>query len=271
MAVKFSFSILLLPGFLVGCGEQKYGVIYHSNDNQGFLKIERIVADGRVGCGPITLDCGDGKTKQFRQVQGDSSFVFGEMFAATPFRRRVVVETSNPSYYRITYDSDDSSGRAAHKAAEILNFKIVQERRKRPAYIVAINTEKPVGLTRFDGDRNLPIVENQEIKQVFNAAQLKPGDGRIRHVLEKAETDTINCEGITFAELAQYFDRRMKGCPVVDSTGDANCYSFNFPKYIWKQFALSKSVAIPTLGVSVTGGEADVDVVAVYDGDAKKP
>ncbi len=191
-----------------------------------------------------------------------------------------MVETKDPSYYRVVYDAWDPTVDALTEVADKLGLEIVRERRRRPAFLIRRNDEEPTRIERFEGKSKWPearkcmrrtiIGELTYGKHVPYEKQRFPNGG-ILFVRCKCtdddsipEDDNLYFDGVSIDELAQYFEEDL-GMPVVSRSGDNLLYSFTLPDNIWRQFPVNVITRLPGLGLSVTRGEAEMEVIVVRD------
>lgn len=280
---------LLLPG-APGCRTNERACLFQRDDETGFLAIERMAADGLVGCGPVKIETSRGE-KQFREVRGDCAFVF-EDIARVRNGVPVVVETKDASYYRVVYDADAPASATLVEVADRLGLEIAHERRSKLVFVVRENQQERTGIERFQGQPRWPEARTSKRLDRLGLPELTYGqytpweikkfpNGGILFVRQKFDDDNsiprdgnLYFDGVSFDELAHYFADEL-AFPVVSETKNEFLYSFTLPDNIWKRFSFDKTVPLPGLGVSVVSDEVEMEVVLVRDkgsgGSARSP
>lgn len=279
-----------LCGLLVlgaaGCRSTEQLCLYQRDDESGFLRIEHLPTDGRVGFGRIDVETSRGE-KQLREIMGDSDWVMTELFAFTPSYARVVVETNDPSYYRVVYDPNNLAVDAAAEVANKLGLEITREQRLAPAFVLLTNDQNQTYLEPFHGQPKWPEARESKRPNPLGQPELTYGKLVIREIkefpgggilfirqkldddLSVADDDNLYFDGVSLDELAQYFEESRR-FPVVNQTKDDSLYSFTLPTDISKQFTFDTTVPLPGLGLSVRSGKAEIDVIVVRDKHADK-
>jgi hypothetical protein len=268
MKLQCSLATLLmhlLPcAFFAGCTGSKNSIVYSRDDVRGFLSINRLPADGRVGFGPITVNTQQG-TKQLREVQGDCEFVAKQLFPRESGMARVVVETKNPNYYEVVYDRADSSVDFPNEALDKLGLEVVHERRRHLTCVIRANSEETTGLQRFDGQPRWPelrVPEQVGLLQIPYEIR-KFSNGSVYH--GKGDNEHLLCfDGVSIGELAKFLEEESI-IPVIDQTGDPSFYSFTLPERFYKLCGDQTTTSMPGLGLSISNCDTEIDMIVVRD------
>ena len=266
-------SCLLLLGAWE-CPPAFAGAPYERDDNDGFLRIERLPPD--AGRPPLLQN----RLETFRtaiktkhgdrdvlQLSGDARDVFAELLG----NNRLVVETKDKSYHRIVTDLRPDPPRAViAEIAEKLGFEIVRARRRCAAYAIRANNEKPAGMKTFKAGPRWPKLRfyGWPIASFSNGGAYR---GLVNTGGNDGDGGELAFDGVSLDELAQYFEDRLESSmgrsrPVINQTGDNRLYSFTLPDNdIWTRFFNKETVPLPGLGLSVVSAETEIDVTLLRD------
>jgi hypothetical protein len=255
--------------------------LYQGDEKVGFLRIERILprADGVVvfPSHSVTLQTKNGERELTRVSTGECKSVFYDLLWRSGNKEtpRLVVETNDRSYYSVLLEHKiHPTMDTVLEVADKLGLEITHERRRKPAFLIRANDEKATRIEQFRGQPKWP-----DLRTPKNAAEGKSAPLPISHerrkfpnggvYLGKDDDNTLYFDGVSFKELAQYFEEEG-GYPVVSQTRDKLPYCFTLPRDIWMQFSFHRTVPLPGLGLSVKSGEAEVEAILVRDKRADK-
>ena len=246
---------------LAGCGANGAACLHHRDDQSGFLRIERIPANGRLELTSQEMETQLGK-RDICEVRGNCDGVFwGVLRSASA---RLIVETKDQAYYNVKVDPDGRTLATAVEIADKLGLEVVREQRRRPAFVLFANHEESTGIEQYRGQPKWPDLRTpQRIGHLLLPCEVhKFPHGGV--YVGKVDDDTLYFDGVSFDELAQYFEAQMER-PVVNQTGDGSLYCFKLPYNIWRQCFGNETVVLPGLGLSVTREEVEMEMIVVRD------
>ena len=155
------------------------------------------------------------------------------------------------------------------------------------AFVIRRNDEKRTSIEPFHGQPKWPEARKPRTLNTIGLPELSYGKlarceikefphGGVLFIRQKSDddnsiaaADNLYFDGVSFDELAQYFEESRR-FPVVNQTKDKLLYSFTLPGDVEKQFSFGKTVPLPGLGLSVTSDEAEMEAMVVRDKHAKK-
>lgn len=148
----------------------------------------------------------------------------------------LVVETKDQSYYSILLDHTFApTTKTVATVADKLGLEITHGRRRKRAFVIRANDEKQTGLERFQGQPKWPEARKPRKRTPLGLPELTYGklvpreierfpNGGILFVRQKcdddnsiADDDNLYFDGVSFDELAQYFEESRR-VPVVNQT-----------------------------------------------------
>jgi hypothetical protein len=276
----------VLSLFVLGAAGRGIEAVYQRDDQDDFLRIERVPADGQPRLGTVTVDTVRGK-RDVGETRGDCAFLFDALLITGhdekgSLRSRLIVETTSRSYYRVLHEMDeDCSLTLATEVADKLHLEIAHERRPHLAYVIRRNREIPTDIERFRGRPKWPEARIHD----------KPAIGKDRLSIDTLYTDggmvftwwkddghgpfvdetPVYFDGVSLDQLAQYLEYALHLTrPVVNQSGDHRRYSFTLPPRFltastFTDLRPNQMLPLPGLGLSVTSDETETEVIVVRD------
>ncbi|MHB1038449.1 MAG: hypothetical protein ACYC35_28870 [Pirellulales bacterium] len=260
--------------------------MYQRDNAAGFVRIERLPDTHPVmlPSDRAVVETSRGK-KVMRRISGDCRSLFQDLLWASqnPVMARLVVETSDKSFYSVYLDLDVAPTMpTVAEIADQLGLEVVNKRRRNFAFVIEANDEEPTGIERFRGKPKWPEATIPRKLNALGLPELTYGKlvpreikkfpkGGILFIRQKcdddnsiADDDNLYFDGVSLDELSQYFEESSR-FPVVNQTKDKLLYSFTLPGDVEKQFSFDKTLPLPGLGLSVTPREAEMELLLVRD------
>jgi hypothetical protein len=275
-----------------GCSKGKRICLYQGEDGLGYLRIERL-PDPHIVPTPtksLTVDTKTGTRELVRVSNGDCNTVVDDLLSKSghPGATRLVVETKDQAWYSILLDHKfDPTMQTVTKITEVLELEIVPARRPMLAYLIRANDEVRTGIEPYQGRPKWPEAREPRKLNRFGETELVYGKLVPREIMSFpsggilfirrgfdddhsiSKDDNLYFDGVSLDDLAKYVEHARGSVPVVNQTGDENLYSFSLPDGFEKQFSFDKEVPLPGLGISVTSGKVEMDVILVRDKQVK--
>lgn len=266
------FALLLFGS--AGCRTGYGTYLYEGDEATGFLIVERLPDPTLV---PMesqssTIKTNTGTKELIRFCRGDCEDIFRELLRRSdnPERSRLVVETNDKSFYCILLEPTFTPTReTVAKVADALGLEITHGRRRKLAYLLGAPNQKPSGIEKFHGQPKWPALRSpQEGGPLTMSREVRKFSNGGVYV---GDTDdrALYFDGISFDELAQYFEE-ARSTPVVNQCDDNGLYSFSLPIGIARQFSFERPVPLPGLGLSVSSGEVEMEVLLIREKTSKK-
>ena len=271
--------------FLCSCGwataqiSARPRLIYQGGPDVDYLRIERLPDPHIVPIPtrPVTIKTRKGDVKLYRVLSGNCNDLFSRLLT-TP---RVSVEVKDDSYYSILSAHGGGLGnvrkRITRELATTLGLSMEWHSRKMYAHVLSDNGKERTGVSEGRWRIRWPEVASLKPEGFSMSDKVRPilvrsfaGGGcvfvRTNYGGGPEDNDeNIYFEDISFDELADFFEDRVRWVPVVNRSADKGRYSFSLPQGTYKNIMFTEPYSLPGLGLSVEYRQVEIDVIVVRE------